>query len=62
MSVLSPGQIVELTEVLVMILGVVIIWAVYHGSESAELPGEATVPEPGEADDATPETSGRTLA
>ena len=62
MGVLSPGQIVELTEVLVMILGVVIIWAVYHGSESAELPGEATVPEPGEADDATPETSGRTLA
>ncbi|HYB63258.1 MAG TPA: hypothetical protein VEE86_02405 [Thermoplasmata archaeon] len=62
MSVLSPGQIVDLTEVLVMILGVVIIWAVYHGSESAELPGEATVPEPGEADDATPETSGRTLA
>lgn len=62
MSVLSPGQIVELTEVLVVILGVAIIWAIYQGSEHAELPGEATVPEPGEVDDATPETAGRTLA
>ena len=62
MSVLSPEQIVELSEALSIILGVAIIWAVYAGSERAELPGEATVPDPHEVDDAAPETSGRTLA
>jgi hypothetical protein len=62
MSALGPDQVVELTEALSVLMGVAIIWLVYHGSESAELPGEATVPEPGEADDATPDTSGRTLA
>lgn len=61
MSVLTPDQIVELTEGLAIVLGVAIIWAVYQGSENAELPGSAMVPEPGEADDASPETSGRTL-
>ncbi len=61
MSVLSPEQIVELTEVLVVVMGVAIIWAVYHGSDRAELPGDATVPPPGEVDDAGPDTSGRTL-
>lgn len=62
MSVLTPEQVVQLTEVLTIVLGVAIIWAVYQGSELAELPGEASVPPPGEADDAVPETSGRTLA
>jgi len=62
MSQLSPNQIVELTEALSILMGVAIVWLVYHGSENAELPGEASVPEPGEADDATPDTSGRTLA
>lgn len=62
MSVLSPEQIVELSEVLSIVMSVAIIWAVYHDSDRAELPGGATVPEPGEVDDATPETSGRTLA
>jgi len=62
MSVLTPGQIVDLAEVLSVILGVVIVWAVYHGSENAELPGTATIPEPGEADDAFPDTTGRTLS
>jgi len=61
MTSLSPNQVVELTEGLVLLLGIVITWAVYHGSERAELPGEATVPPPGEPDDATPDTSGRTL-
>ncbi|HYA10172.1 MAG TPA: hypothetical protein VEH10_00645 [Thermoplasmata archaeon] len=62
MSVLSAGQIVDLAEVLSILLGIAITWAVYHGSEDAELPGEATIPPPGEVDDATPETSGRTLS
>ena len=61
MSVLSADQIVDLSEVLAIVVGIAITWAVYHGSEHAELPGEATVPAPGEADDATPETAGRTL-
>jgi hypothetical protein len=61
MSTFSPDQLVELTEILVIILGIVITWAVYYGSENAELPGEATEPEPGEPDDAKPDTRGRTL-
>ncbi len=62
MSTLSPEQIVTLTEIAVMVGGIAIIWAVYHDSEAAELPGEAAVPAPGEADDALPDTEGRTLA
>ncbi len=61
MSSLTVDQIMTLTEVLCLLLGIGIIWAVYHGSEDAELPGEATMPEPGEADDAVPDTRGRTL-
>ena len=61
MSTLSPDQIVTLTELLVILLGVAITWAVYYGSESAELPGQAPIPTPGEADDSRPDTRGRTL-
>ncbi len=61
MSSLTIDQIMTLTEVLSLLLGIGIIWAVYHGSSDAELPGEATVPPPGEADDAVPDTHGRTL-
>ncbi len=59
---LSVDQIVALTELLVVLMGIGIAWAVYHGSERAELPGTATVPPPGETDDATPDTRGRTLS
>jgi hypothetical protein len=62
MSVLSPQQIVEMSELLSILLGIAIIWAVYQDSENAELPGEATVPPPNVVDDATPETTGRTLS
>jgi hypothetical protein len=62
MSGLSPDQIVDLTEILVVLMGIGIIWAVYHGSEHAELPGDARVPDPGEVDDAKPDTRGRTLS
>ena len=62
MSVLSPEQVVQMTEVAAIALGVAIVWAVYHGSGRAELPGEAMIPEPGEVDDAVPDTTGRTLS
>ncbi len=62
MSSLSPNQITQLSMVLSILLGIAITWAVYHGSEHAELPGEATIPERGEVDDATPDTAGRTLS
>jgi hypothetical protein len=58
---LSPNEIVEMTEVLVVLMGIGITWVVYHGSERAELPGEAREPPPGEPDDAKPDTEGRTL-
>jgi len=58
---LTADQIVTLTEILVTLMGIGVLWAVYHGSERAELPGDATVPDPHEADDARPDTSGRTL-
>jgi len=61
LSALSPDEVVELTELLVLLMGIGITWAIYHGSERAELPGDARIPEPGEADDAKPDTRGRTL-
>lgn len=61
MSSLSADQIVELTEVLVVLMGIAITWLVYHGSDRAELPGDARIPDPGQADDTLPDTNGRTL-
>lgn len=61
MSVLSATQIVTMTEILVILMGVGITWAVYYGSDRSELPGEATIPDPHEADDAKPDTTGRSL-
>jgi hypothetical protein len=61
MSVLTPNQIVEMTEILVILMGIGITWAVYHGSERAELPGDSTIPDPHEPDDTTPDMSGRSL-
>jgi|HubBroStandDraft_1064217.scaffolds.fasta_scaffold02535_6 hypothetical protein len=62
MSVLTVDQIVTLTEILVILMGIGITWAVYAGSDRAELPGDSTVPDPHEADDAKPDTKGRTLS
>ncbi|HYA54645.1 MAG TPA: hypothetical protein VEG42_03475 [Thermoplasmata archaeon] len=61
MSILTPDQIVELTEILMVLMGIGIIWAVYHGSEKAELPGDARIPDPGQVDDTKPDQRGRTL-
>jgi hypothetical protein len=61
MSVLSTDQIISLVELLVLLLGIVITWAVYYGSEHAELPGEAKIPEPLVPDDMVIDTRGRSL-
>ena len=61
MSGLDPSQIVNLVDILVILAGVGILWAVYYGSERAELPGTARVPDPADPDDAVPDTTGRTL-
>jgi hypothetical protein len=61
MSGISADQVVTLTEVLVVLMGIGIIWAVYHGSETAELPGDARIPDPAQADDTVPDQRGRTL-
>jgi len=61
LSGLTPDQIVTLTQILVILMGIGILWAVYHGSERAELPGDSRVPDPGQVDDTLPDTTGRTL-
>jgi hypothetical protein len=47
--------------VLVIVLGIVITWAVYYGSDRAELPGEAKIPDPSLPDESGVDTRGRTL-
>lgn len=61
MSGLSVDQIITLTQILVVLMGIGITWAVYYGSENAELPGDAHEPSPNEADDSIADTRGRTL-
>lgn len=58
---LTPAQSMDLVEALVILMGVGILWAVYYGSDRAELPGEATIPDPSQVDDTFPDTRGRTL-
>jgi hypothetical protein len=59
---LAPEQVVELTLILVILMGIGITWVVYLHSDQAELPGQARVPDPAETDDAHPDTTGRTLS
>ncbi|MEM0128695.1 MAG: hypothetical protein QXG65_00800 [Thermoplasmata archaeon] len=61
MSGLSPSQIVTLVDILVILAGIGILWAVYYGSDRAELPGTARIPDPGLPDDTVPDTQGRSL-
>ncbi len=61
MSAFSVDQIITLTEILVILMGIGITWAVYYGSDRAELPGDAMIPAPGEVDDTVPDTRGRSL-
>lgn len=61
MSVLSIDQEIALTELVAVLMGIAITWAVYYGSDRAELPGEAPIPDPGQAEDPMVDTKGRTL-
>ena len=61
MSALSIDDTMTLTEILVTLLMIAITWAVFYGSERAELPGEAMIPDPTIPDDHGPDTRGRTL-
>ncbi|MCI4350546.1 MAG: hypothetical protein L3K15_03420 [Thermoplasmata archaeon] len=58
---LSIDQQVTLVEILMILLGIAITWAVYHGSDRAELPGTAAIPDPSIPDDMTSDTRGRSL-
>lgn len=58
---LNAAQSMDLVEALVILMGIGVFWAVYYGSDRAELPGQATVPDPGQVDDTLPDTRGRTL-
>jgi hypothetical protein len=60
-SALTTDQIITGVEVLVILMGIAITWAVYYGSEHAELPGEAPIPEPMVRDDMVIDTRGRSL-
>jgi len=61
MSALDTDQVMTLVEFLMMLLGIAIAWAVYYGSENAELPGEARIPSGDRSDDMFVDTQGRTL-
>lgn len=61
MTGLSIDDQVTLAEVVAILIGIAITWAVFYGSERAELPGEATIPDPSMADDMVSDIRGRTL-
>jgi hypothetical protein len=61
-SDLSTDQILTLTELLVILLGIAITWAVFYGSDRAELPGEAAIPDPAVPAESFVDDEGRTLA
>lgn len=50
-----------LVELMVILLGIAITWWAFRDSDRAELPGEATVPDPREQEDYNRLTEGRTL-
>ena len=58
---LSPNDELTLVEILVMLMGIGITWAIYYGSGRAELPGEAPIPDPNETEEIHHYTDGRTL-
>ncbi len=57
---LSIDDEITLVEVLACLVGIGITWAIYYGSDRAELPGEATEPDPSVPDE-TFVPQGRTL-
>ena len=58
---LSLDDQVTLTEIAAILIGIAITWAIYYGSENAELPGDARIPDPSQPDDLVPDVRGRTL-
>jgi hypothetical protein len=58
---LSIDDEMTLVEVLLLLMGIAITWAVFYGSDRAELPGEATSPAPEEVEDFSRFSEGRTL-
>jgi hypothetical protein len=61
MSALSLDDEITLVQILLLLAGIAITWAVYYGSDRAELPGDAAIPEPGLVDDMEIDARGRTL-
>jgi hypothetical protein len=58
---LSIDDEMTLLELLVTLLVIAITWAVFYGSDRAELPGEATVPDPREPEEISRLPEGRSL-
>jgi hypothetical protein len=58
---LSIDDTITVVEVGVTLLGIAITWVVYYGSERAELPGEAQIPNPEIPADLHDMSEGRTL-
>jgi hypothetical protein len=58
---LSIDDTLTVLEVLVILMGIAMTWAAFYGSEKAELPGEATIPDPNEVEEPTRMAEGRTL-
>lgn len=61
MTGLSIDDQVTLVEVLAILIGFLVTWAVYYGSDRAELPGEAQVPDPSIPDEIQPDIRGRSF-
>lgn len=61
MSGLTIDQTLTVVEVLTILLGIAVTWAVFYGSDKAELPGEARLPDPTIPDESGVDTRGRTL-
>ncbi len=57
---LSVNDEITMVEVLAILAGIAITWAIYYGSDRAELPGESTEPDPAVPDE-TFRPEGRTL-
>jgi len=60
-SGLSIDDTITLTEILAILIGIAITWAVFYGSENAELPGEAKTPDPTIPPDPGADTRGRSF-
>ena len=61
MSALDADEVLTLVEVLVLLLGIALTWAVYYDSDRAELPGEVEIPDPRFPAERYVDDEGRTL-